>query len=370
MIRVLHVYKDYYPVLGGIENHIRFLCAELAKDENFQVQVLVTNENSKTVIEKQNNLEIIKAGRVGKFASMPISFSFFSWVAKLKTDILHLHFPFPWGEMPYLFLKPYKKMVITYHSDIIRQRILRMLYTPLLNGILKNADAIIAASPAYAKSSKYLAEYYSKCKIIPYFADIQHFQNKNQTKIKEIKEKYGSPLVLFVGRFRYYKGLEYLIQAAEKVDSKFLFIGDGYLEKNLKQLVQTKKLEGKIHFANNVSDIDLPSYYYASDIFALPSIHRSEAFGIVLLEAMSCGIPVISTELETGTSWVNLDNQTGLVVPPRNPAALSDAINYLLVHKDKCLEFGKAGMERIKNQFSKEIAVKEIKNLYYQLMNS
>jgi len=370
MIRVLHVYKDYFPVLGGIENHIRFLCAELAKDGNFQVRVLVTNQNLKTVIEKYDNLEIIKVGRQAKFASTPISFGFLSWAARLKTDILHLHFPFPLGEVPYLFLKPHKKMVITYHSDIIRQKALGLLYKPLLGRILRSADAIIAASPAYARSSKYLVQYCSKCRIIPYFAETQHFQSRDQTKIKQIKDKYGSPLVLFVGHFRYYKGLEYLICAAEKVDSKFLFIGDGYLEKKLKQLVRAKQLEDKIRFASGVSDADLPSYYHASDVFVLPSIQRSEAFGIVLLEAMSCGIPVISTELKTGTSWVNLDNQTGLVVPPRNPVALSDAINYLLAHKDKCLEFGKAGMERVKNQFSKEIAVKEIKNLYYQLTSS
>jgi rhamnosyl/mannosyltransferase len=370
MIRILHIYKDYYPILGGIENHIRFLCTELAKDKNFQVQVLVANENLKTVIEKHDNFEVIKAGRICKFASTPISFSLFKWIAKSKPDIVHLHFPFPPGEIGCLFWGHYKKMIVSYHNDIVRQELLRLLYTPFLKKLLEKSDVIIASSPVYVKNSRYLSEHSSKCIIIPEFIDTLPFQRRDEKKIDDIKSKYGSPLVLFVGKFRYYKGIEYLIQGAEKVDSKLLLIGSGYLENDLKNLVQRMKLNDRVYFINNVDDENLPSYYHASDILVLPSIHRTEGFGMALLEGMICGLPVISTEIKTGTSWVNLHNQTGLVVPPRDPVALSNAINYLLAHEGKRLQFGKAGIDRVKNNFSKEIVVSQIKKLYYQLLNN
>ena len=368
-MKVLHIYKDYYPVLGGIGNHVRLLCNELAEDKNFQVQVLVTNERFKTVIERNSNFEVIKASRILKFASTPISLSLFKWIARLKADIVHLHFPFPPGEIACLLLGHYKKMVITYHSDIVRQKLLGTLYSPILSKVLRKADTIIVQSPAYAKNSRHLSKHFDKCKIIPSFIDTQCFQGRNERKIEEIKSKYGSSLALFVGKFRYYKGVNHLIEAAGKTNCSFLLIGNGYLEKDLKSLVYAKGLSHKVHFMNNVDEEELPSYYQASDIFVLPSIHRSESFGLVLLEAMACGIPIISTELGTGTSWVNLHNQTGLVIPPRDSEALANAMNHLLLDKDKRLRFGKAGIERVRNVFSKDIVVEQIKKLYYQLIS-
>jgi glycosyltransferase involved in cell wall biosynthesis len=367
-MKILHVYKDYYPVLGGIENHIRLLCSELAKDENIEVQVLVTNTNLRTVIQSVEGVEIIKAGRFVKVASTPLSFSLFWWMKRLRPDIVHLHFPYPLGELATLFMGGYKKIVLTYHSDIIKQKHLFTLYQPFLKELFNKVDIIIASSDNYVQGSQVLARYRHKVEILPFGIDARRFEKRNERRIHEIQEKYGSPLILFVGKFRYYKGLKYLLEASKKVEAKFLLIGEGTLHSELERYVVKNSLQEKVYFLGEVNNDDLLSYYQASDIFVLPSSHRSEAFGISLLEAMACQLPLISTELGTGTSFVNLHNQTGIVVPPCDHKALSQAINYLLTNKELRIKLGKAGRQRVEDEFSKKMMVERIKCLYCRVL--
>lgn len=176
----------------------------------------------------------------------------------------------------------------------------------------------------------------------------------------------GGRLVLL----RYYKGLNCLIDSAKDVDGKVLVVGDGRLRGELIRAVQAKKLKDKVFFAGEVPDEELGSYYHAADLFVLPSSHKSEAFGISILEAMACGLPVISTELGTGTSYVNLHNKTGLVIPPGDSVALSRSINYLLQDKSLRDEFGRESRERAQKYFSKEIMVSRIKKLYIENIKS
>jgi glycosyltransferase involved in cell wall biosynthesis len=367
-MKILHVYKDYYPVLGGIENHIRLLCSELAKDENIEVKVLVTNTNLRTSIQFLEGVKIIKAGRFVKVASTPLSFSLFWWMKRLRPDIVHLHFPYPLGELATLFMGNYKKIVLTYHSDIIKQKRLSTLYKPFLRKLFNKVDVIIASNNKYAQSSQVLTQYHHKVEILPYGIDIGRFEKRNERRVHEIQEKYGSPLILFVGKFRYYKGLKYLLEASKEVEAKFLLIGGGALHSELERYVVENSLQEKVCFLGEVNNDDLLSYYQASDIFVLPSSHRSEAFGISLLEAMACQLPLISTELGTGTSFVNLHNQTGIVVPPCDHKALSQAINYLLTNKELRIKLGEAGRQRVEGEFSKKLMVERIKCLYCRVL--
>jgi len=367
-MKVLHVYKDYYPVLGGIENHIRLLCTELAKDKNFEVTVLVTNTAHRSKIDLFEGVKIIKAGRLMKVASTPISFSLFWWMRRLRPDIIHLHFPYPLGELAALFMGNCNKIVLTYHSDVVKQKHLFTLYKPFLRKLLNKVDIIIASNNNYAQSSQVLTQYRHKIEIMPYGIDVRRFEKRNERRIREIQEKFGSPLVLFVGKFRYYKGLQYLLEASKEVEAKFLLIGEGTLRSELERYVVKNFLQEKVYFLGEVNNDDLLSYYQASDVFVLPSSHRSEAFGISLLEAMACQLPLISTELGTGTSFVNLHNQTGIVIPPCDHKALSQAINYLLTNKELRVKLGKAGRQRVECEFSKKQMVERIKELYCRVL--
>jgi len=367
-VKVLHIYKDYYPVLGGIENHLRLLAEGLAK-RGLEVTVLVTSLTGQTTSLEMNGVRVIRAGRLATLASTPLSLSLPLIVRRLKPDIAHLHFPYPWGELAHLWLGRSRRTVITYHSDIVRQRSLLRFYEPFLWRLLAKADRIIASSPQYIHTSRYLSRHKKACIAIPYGIEVSRFQKVDEEKAKEIEERYGHPLLLFVGQLRYYKGLEVLIEALTGVEARALIIGGGdpSYKASLSRFAKEKKVKGKVFFLGE-KESDLPAYYQASDLLVLPSVHRSEAFGIVQLEAMACGKPVVCTELGTGTSYVNIDGLTGLVVPPRDPAALAGAIERLLSDPRLGEEMGQRAKERVEKEFSRERMIDSTLALYEEML--
>ncbi|MEK6647249.1 MAG: glycosyltransferase [Candidatus Firestonebacteria bacterium] len=365
-MKVLQINKYYYPVIGGIENHLKLLCEEISK--KIEVSVLVSNIKAKTEVEKYNNLEIVKIASLGKLFSMPLSPSFPVWLKKINADILHFHHPFPIGMFSYLIAKPKGKIVLTYHSDIVRQKFTGGLFAPVLNSFMKKADCIIATSPNLIESSPILKNYKEKCRVIPLGIDVEKFKLKqNMEKIHCIQNKFKNKIVLFVGRLIYYKGLEYLIKSIPKINAHFVLIGDGPLKNNLKQIAKDLQVENKITFLESMDEDELISYYWACDLFVLPSIANSEAFGIVQLEAMTCGKPVVSTNLPTGVSFVNLHQKTGLVVTPKNSDALAQAINTLLEREELRKEYGENAKQRVEKEFTKEKMVDRILKLYNEI---
>jgi len=365
-MNILYVYKDYYPVLGGIENHIKML-AEGLMQRGYEVQVLVTNTTPKTAIEEINGVPVIKAACPLRISGAPISLAFYAWLRRLKPDIAHLHFPNPPGELGQLFLGQSRKFVLTYHSDIVRQKYLLRLYRPFLWRVLSQADRIIATSANYIRSSPCLSRFASKCTVIPLGIDLKPFEDVDNDRVQAIRQRYGSPLLLFVGKLRYYKGLEYLLEAMRGIEARLLAIGTGPMEGEWRVLAEELGLDGKVAFPGEVSDEDLPLYYHACDLFVLPASERSEAFGVVQIEAMACGKPVVCTELGTGTSYVNLHEETGLVVPPRDSAALAQAINQLLADPDLRHRMGEKGRQRAEQEFSKEKMIEAMAALYERL---
>lgn len=369
-MKILHVFKEYHPVVGGIQNHIRVLSGELARDNDFEVEVLVTNTSSKTVTERIDGVKVVKAGRVTEIAATPISLSLFRFLRKARPDILHLHFPYPLGELASLFFGCCDRIVLTYHSDIVRQNRWLPLYMPFLRQVLRRVRVIVASSPNNVRSSTLLNKYADKTEIIPFGVDIQRFEKVNQRKVHEIRRRYRGQIVLFVGRLCYYKGIKYLLEASREIDAKFLLIGDGPHKLKLMNLVRGNDLAKKVVWLGEVSEDDLVSYYHAADLLVLPSIYRSEAFGIVLLEGMACGLPLITTELGTGTSFVNCHNRTGLVVPSSDSVALEQAISYLLNNEDVRLRFSRNARERVKHLFSKAEMVENMKKLYFRVLKA
>lgn len=363
-MRILHVYKNYYPVLGGIENHIKLVCEELAKDPRFDVTVLVTNSKPFTEKETVNGVQVIRAGRLFELASTPVSPTMVGWIRKLKPDLIHLHFPYPPGEAASLLAGKGTRIVLTYHGDVVRQKRLLRLYAPLLRKTFARTEIVIASNPNYLVTSNMLRRYQDKIKTIPYGIDYERFLNHNPGVVSQIRRRFGDRLVLFVGRFRYYKGLDILLEAAPQILAKLLLIGDGPARADLIKMVAQNGLSEKVFFLGEVPDWELRHYYHASDVFVLPSTKPSEAFGITLLEAMAAKKPVVSTELGTGTSFVNLHQKTGLVVPPANPQALATAVNHLMANPKLRESMGQAGHDRVCQEFSSEKMLERLKEIY------
>jgi glycosyltransferase involved in cell wall biosynthesis len=368
-MKILHVYKDYFPVLGGIENHVRMVAEEQAR-RGHDVTVLVTSPGMRGEVSESNGVHLIKAGRLATVASAPISISLFGWLHRLPCDITHLHFPYPIGEMAYLTAGRSRHMVITYHSDIVRQKGLLRFYAPLLRRVLQRAGRIMPTNQRYIETSPYLRPLAGKCTVVSLGIALDRFAEADTATVADLRQRHGQPLLIFVGRLRYYKGLEYLIQAMPRVQARLLVIGSGPMEKPWRALTAELHLKDKVSFLGDISDADLPAYYHASTVFVLPSSQRSEAYGVSMLEGMACGLPAISTELGTGTSYVNQDGETGLVVPPADPAALAQAINRLLADHSLCQQYGQAARQRARALFSCEAMVDHILSVYEDVLHA
>lgn len=368
-MRILHIYKDFYPVVGGMENHIRILARGSAA-RGLEVTVLVTSPTRETLISEEEGVRVIKAGRLATVSSTPISLALLSMVRHLEADITHLHFPYPWGEMAHLLLGHGQRTVITYHSDIVRQKALLQPYRPFLRRLLARADRVVVTSPNYMRSSPHLRDLAHKCTVIPLGIDLEGFQHAAAEEVGALRRRYRAPLLLFVGLLRYYKGLGYLLEAMREIEATLLVVGTGPMLGEWKAAARKLGGQDRVFFLGRVDDHHLSAFYQACDVFVLPASHRSEAFGQVQVEAMACGKPVVCTELGTGTSYVNVDGETGLVVPPRDPNALAVAINRLLADEPLRAQMGKRGRERAHREFSSGVMIDRVLKVYEEVLTA
>jgi rhamnosyl/mannosyltransferase len=358
-MNILHIYKDYFPVVGGMENHIKLL-AEAQAARGHTVSVLVTSRDHRTHIETMNGVRVIFAARLATISSAPISIALPRLLARERPDIAHLHFPYPLGEAAQYFFGHARKVVITYQSDIIRQKYLRVLYAPLMRRVLARADHILASSPNYIRTSPVLRAFASKCTVVPLGIDPTPFERIASSPIAQSLQS-----LLFVGHLRYYKGVNYLIEALRELPTAHLtIVGSGMMERAWKNLARDLGVASRIEFVGEVPDAQLPGYYAACDIFVLPSAEKSEAFGVVQLEAMASGKPVVCTELGTGTSFVNRDGETGFVVPARDSHALARAIQKLLDDSALRARMGAAGRARVRAEFTIAQMIERVMAVY------
>jgi rhamnosyl/mannosyltransferase len=367
-MKILHVYKDYYPVVGGIENHLRQL-AEAQAARGHAVTVLATAPTWRTRVEPRAGVRVIFAGRLATLASTPLSLALPLALLRERPDIAHVHFPYPVGDLAQALFGRARRTVITYHSDIVRQKTLLQFYAPLLRRTLSRADGVIATSPRYVETSPFLAPMAARCTVIPYGIDTARFEQAAREEAAAIRAKYGDNLVLFVGQLRYYKGVEYLIRAMPAVNGRVLLAGgeSTWRQAELEQLAASLGVAERVVFLGQ-QERALPALYQACDVFVLPSIERSEAFGIVQLEAMAAARPVVSCDVGTGVAWVNQHDATGLVVPPRDPAQLAAALNRLLADPALRERLGAAGRERVRQEFTLARMVEQIEGLYERVL--
>lgn len=361
-MHVLHIYKDYPPVVGGIENHLRDLSEGLA-ERGHRVTVLATSLTARTSVERCGpRLTVVRAARALHAASTPLSPAMLLLARGLRPDLVHLQFPYPPGDLAALAVPNRPPLVVTYQSDIVRQRALLRIYRPLLELTLRRAARIIATSPGYVASSPFLRPHAAKCAVVPLGIDVERFDVERSTL--NGRHSGDAPVLLFVGRLRYYKGLHVLLEAMPRVAADLLVAGDGPERRRLEAHAASLGISGRVRFLGDVPDEDLPALYRSADVFALPSHLRAEAFGLVLAEALASGLPCISTELGTGTSFVNLHGETGLVVPPGDPGALAAAIQALLDDPQLRRRFGEAGRRRARALFSRERMLDGVERVY------
>ncbi|GAB4321285.1 MAG: glycosyltransferase [Candidatus Sumerlaeia bacterium] len=370
--RVIHVYKDYYPpVVGGIEKTIN-LMAEGLQDE-FDVRVLVANRRVRTEEEARRGVHVMKVASLGRVASAPLAPRFAALMREWRSDIWHFHCPHPTGELAWLWARPEGRAVVSYHSDIVRQRWALWAYGPFLRRFLRQVDVVMPTSPDYRDTSPWLRPIRERCRIVPLGVALERFEPTPELKrrAQAVRERLGGgPVVLFVGRFRYYKGLQFLLPAMTKVPAaRLALVGDGPMRPRLESLARSLGIAGRIHWAGEVCDAELPAWYYAADVFCLPSHLRSEAFGIAQIEAMACGVPVVSCRLNSGVPFVNRDGQTGRVVEPGDWRALAAGLNELLGDGELRRRLGEGARRRAWSEFSAAVMCDRVRAVYRSVLD-
>jgi rhamnosyl/mannosyltransferase len=368
-MRVLHFYKTYYPdSFGGIEQVIRQMCVGTAKLGAVNQVLTLTRGAGRPVLEIEGH-RVLRAPLNFEIASNGVSWRAIGMLEELaaQADVLHYHFPWPFMDAAHFLARVNKPTVLTYHSDIVRQKKLLKLYQPLMHRFLKSVDRIVATSPNYLASSAILARYRNKVETITYGLDKSIYPVPSSAALAKWRERCGERFFLFVGMLRYYKGLHVLLDALEGNDFPTFIVGAGPVERELKERAQALRLRN-VHFLGALPEEDKAALLQLCHAFVFPSHLRSEAFGISLLEAAMYGKPMISCEIGTGTSYINVDGETGIVVPPSDSRALRAAMQTLWEQHDRAKEMGEHAQARYRNLFAAETMAANYFGLYGRLL--
>jgi rhamnosyl/mannosyltransferase len=356
-LKVVHLGKYYPPVRGGMESALETLCSELK--HHVDLNVLVSSETAYDCEESIDGVSVRRLARHFKIGASPICLGLGRALMQSEADIVHIHLPNPVALLTHHYCSLKSDLICTYHSDIIRQKVVSSLIHPLHERALSKSSAIICTSPNLIESSAVLRRHRSKCHIIPFGIKVP---DEEAAKASEYY-KY-TPFVLAVGRLVYYKGFDLLIRAFAKVSkvANLVIVGDGPLKGALQQLIEDLGLTKRVFLIGNIADIS--PIYGACDLFVLPSIANNEAFGLVQLEAMAFGKPVINTNLPTGVPYVSRHEETGLTVPVNDESAMTQALERLLSDSELRSKLGKAARQRAKAHFSLTAMIKKTLDVY------
>lgn len=363
MLKVVHAAKFYPPAPGGMESLVQCLCDGTARD--WDVCVVAASESARTIEERCGRVRVVRARSLGLASSVPLCPSLPLHLWREPADCFVLHEPNPVAGAALFLRTPAPRLVIWHHSDILRPWWAPPTYGHVQRALYRRADCVIVSNPVLAARSA-LVRHARRVAVIPLGIDLDRYReldNRGRVRVDEIRARVPGPRILFVGRFVYYKGLDVLIEAMAHCPGTLVLVGDGPLESDLRKQVEASGLGQRVLFVGRVSDDELPAYYHASDVFVLPSVAETETYGLVQVEAMAAGVPVVSTNLPTGVPWVNRDGQTGLIVPPGKAMALADALRGLLDDAPLRCQLGENGRRRAEALFSRERTVEAFKSL-------
>lgn len=368
-LQVLHVYRTYFPeTQGGLEEVIRQICLT-TKELGLDSKVLALSPNPSTTPIERPEATVHQTKLWFEVASCGFSATAFSEFRRLAqwADVVHFHFPWPFADILHLTTRINKPCIVTYHSDIVRQKFLGALYRPLMVRFLRAVDRIVCTSPNYFATSDILSEFQHKVDIIPIGIDKESFPPNSESTLNQMRSRYGENFFLFVGVLRYYKGLHILLDAIKEQPYRVVIAGAGPTEQELR--AQAKQLGlTNVSFAGYVSDQEKAALFKLSKAVIFPSYLRSEAFGVALLEGAMYSKPLISTEVGSGTSHVNIDQKTGIVVAPGSAPALREAMSQIHYRPELARSMGRRALERYNKLFTGHLMGLRYKKLYDELL--
>ena len=368
-MKVLHFFKTYYPdTTGGIEQVMFQLC-QGSRAFGVEGQVLTLSPTPSPERIQVADHSVVRVKENFNLASTGFSLSAFSTFKAMaaEADLVHFHFPWPMMDLVHFATRHGRPTVLSYHSDIIKQRTLLKLYAPLMNRMLASMDRILVASPNYQRTSETLKPFANKTVVVPYGLDETAYPQVSAERQAHWQAQVPNKFFLFVGVLRYYKGLSTLLDALEGVDYPVLILGGGPQEQELK--AQAERLpQRNVRFLGRLDDEDKACLLQLSHALVFPSHLRSEAFGISLLEASMYSKPMISCEIGTGTTFVNIDGETGLAVPPENPQALRGALRRLWDNPEEAARFGAQARARFEALFTAQRMCERTIEVYRQLV--
>lgn len=368
-MRVLHFFKTYYPdTTGGIEQVIFQLC-QGCRTFGVEGEVLTLSPSPSPSRIQVADHQVTRVKENFNLASTGFSLKAFGTFKEMaaEADLIHFHFPWPLMDLVHFANRHGRPSVVSYHSDIIKQRSLLKLYTPLMNRFLNSVDRILVASPNYLRTSETLRPFAHKTLVVPYGLDQTAYPEVSLEKRRSWKNRVPEKFFLFVGVLRYYKGLDSLLNAMEGVDYPVVILGGGPQEQELKALAERLRLRNVL-FLGRLDDEDKACLLQLCYALVFPSHLRSEAFGISLLEASMYAKPMISCEIGTGTTYVNIHEKTGLAVPPDSPKALRAAMQRLWENPEQVKRFGEQAFSRFHELFTAEKMCEASTNVYQQCL--
>lgn len=352
-MRVLHVYRTYFPDShGGIEEVIRQICLS-TRESGVDSRVLVLSNDPTPNVIKRPEAIVYRLPLSFELASCGVSLCALDAFRKQASwaDVIHYHFPWPFADFLHFAANVDKPTVLTYHSDIVRQRLLALIYKPMMNRFLRSVSKIVCTSPNYFATSDVLKQFSDKVEVIPIGLDEKSYPDVKEDLLSKTEHKFGSDFFLFVGVLRYYKGLHLLLEAIRNAPYQVVVVGAGPLENELIAQAEALSLDN-LTLTGYVEEPEKVALFKLARAVVFPSHLRSEAFGVTLLEGAMHSKPLISTEVGSGTSYVNLHEETGLVVAPGDVNELRAAMDQLYQRADIAKIMGQQARNRFEQLFT------------------
>lgn len=365
--RVMHLATYSVPHVGGVEMHMHELCKALSTQIDIR-EIGGGGPRFRSAQRVIDGFPVTQLATPLTLRSATICPEIPLAIRSSKADLVHLHMPNPFGAAAYLLSGHRGPLIVTWHFDVVRQRLMNKLFKPLFKRTLNRAWAVVATSPNIARSSEMLQEFSDRVRVIPYGIDYEPYNRNRDSEVAAIRQRYGSRIVLGVGRLIYYKGFQYLLSAMSQVNAKLLIVGEGPLREELVRQAEAENIADRVEFLGEKTPEQLIPFYQACDVFVLSSV-RGEAFGIVQLEAMAAGKPVVNTMLDSGVPFVSRDHESGYTVSPRDSKKLAKAINRLFDDEPLRLRYGCQARLRVQREFSVRKMTQATLKLYSEALS-
>ena len=347
-----------------METHLRDLAVRQVQTSS--VSVVVANSLARTEASEIDDVRVTRLASYGSVASMPICPGLIRAIRNSPADLVHLHMPNPGAALAFLLSGHTGKVVLTHHADTLGRRFLRRFSDPFVNRLMQRASRIIVTSNRYLQSSLELAPFREKCRVVPLGIGTENFHSAHHEACLQVRQEFGDDFILAVGRLVPYKGFDFLIRAMKQVDAKLILIGAGPQSNYLAKLAESEGVQRKLVMLGQVDE--LAPYFATACIFVLPSSNRAEAFGIVQLEAMAAGLPIINTDIDSAVPEVCVDGETGITIPPGDTAALADAMKLLLGRKELRRQLGEAAKARVYAEYTADKMAERTLSVYSEAL--